>query len=253
MGPLQDDPFQGDPFQDDRSEGEHIDGHRFPSEAEWLQLGGPNAGNPNAGNTAELEVSNDFVDRTLHALRSRAAGAHPSDGGTELPAELLRAYATPEPTIDFVARTVSALRADRIAHWRELLARYVAPEPSPEFVARTLSALTAGRRPGETNGSDRANYREAGRGRNWGFRAWLPRAWPLLAIAAAALLWFLPWTAPRTPLELRVSQHEPAAFARSYAATPLPAVLASLSQAADPGALTDSGADGVWLLLGSKQ
>jgi hypothetical protein len=140
---------------------------------------------------------------------------------------------------------VSALRADRLAHWRELLARYVAPEPSPEFVARTLSALTAGRRPGETGGSDRADRMASSR------RAWL-RAWPLLAVAAAALLWFLPWTSPRAPLELRVSQHEPAAFARSYAATPLPAVLASLSQAADPGALNDSGADGVWLLLGSK-
>ena len=234
MGPLQDDPY----------EGEHFDAHRFPSEAEWLQqdcrgLGGP-------GNMAELEVSSDFVDRTLRALREgRGADARASDGGAglpaelpaELPGELLRAYAAPEPTVDFVARTLGALRADRLAHWRELLARYVAPEPSPEFVARTLSALTAGRLPGET-GADRAVSRR--------------RAWPLLAIAAAALLWFLPWSSPRAPLELRVSRHEPAAFAHSYAPTPLPAVLASLSQAADPGALNDGGADGAWLLLGSK-
>jgi hypothetical protein len=243
------------PLQDDQYEGEHFEGRDFPSEAEWLQLGGPSPVDADAGDAAELEVSNDFVDRTLRALRACAAGAHANDGGAELPAGVLRAYAPPEPSIDFVARTVSALHADRIAHWRELLARYVAPEPSPQFVARTLSALTAGRRPGEPGGSDRAERREAGQ---WmkrtasGGRAW-PRAWPLLAIAAATLLWFLPWTSPRAPLELRVSQREPAAFARSYAATPLPAVLATLSQAADPGALNDSGADGVWLLLGSKQ
>ncbi|HZN37705.1 MAG TPA: hypothetical protein VFD82_02820 [Planctomycetota bacterium] len=237
------------PLQDDQYEGEHFDGHGFPSEAEWLQLGGPGP-----GSTAELEVSNDFVDRTLRALRSRAAGDHagesPGDAsaeaGTGLPAKLLRAYAAPEPTINFVTRTLTALRADRLAHWRELLARYVAPEPSPEFVARTLSALTAGRRPGEAG---RGRYSNAG----GSVRAWLPRAWPLLAIAAATLLWLLPWNPPMAPLELRVSRQEPAAFARSYAATPLPAVLATLNQAADPGALNDGGADGVWLLLGSKQ
>jgi hypothetical protein len=237
------------PLQDDQFEGEHFDEHRFPSEAEWLQLGGPNPGNP-----ADLEVSDDFVDRTLRALRSRGAGAHPSDGGTELPAELppelLRAYVAPEPTIDFVTRTVSALRADRLAHWRELLARYVAPEPSPEFVARTLSALTAGRRPAATGGGDRAESDTDAAA--LGGRATLRRAWPLLAIAAATLLWFLPWSSPPAPLELRVSQHEPAAFARSYAPTPLPAVLAVLGEAADPTALNDSGADGVWLLLRSK-
>lgn len=259
MGPLQDD-------RDDQHEGEHFDGHRFPSEAEWLQLGGPDAGNPDAGNpgagnpdagnpdasnTAELEVSNDFVDRTLRALGRSTADAHAGDGGPELPAGLLRAHAAPEPTIDFVTRAVAAVRADRLAHWRELLARYVAPEPSPQFVARTLSALTAGRRPGESSGSDPATGQRAdGPVRR---RAWQRRVWPLLAIAAATWLWFQPWSSARAPLELRVSQREQAAFAHSYAATPLPAVLASLSQAADPSALNDGGADGVWLLLGSKQ
>lgn len=243
MGPLQDD-------QDDQHEGEHFDGHHFPSEAEWLQLGGPDTGNPDAGNTAELEVSNDFVDRTLRALGKSTADTPASDGPA-LPAELLRAYTAPEPTVDFVTRAVAAVRADRLAHWRELLARYVAPEPSPQFVARTLSALTAGRRPGEPSGSDAATgHRADGPVRR---RAWQRRVWPLLAIAAATWLWFQPWSSPRVPLELRVSRHEAAAFAHSYAATPLPAVLASLSQAADPSALNDGGADGVWLLLGSKQ
>src|SRR5262245_11730682 len=108
------------PLQDDQYEGEHFEGRDFPSEAEWLQLGGPSsgnaagnaAGNADAGDAAELEVSNDFVDRTLRALRGRAAGAHGNDGGAELPAGLLHAYAPPEPSIDFVARTVSALHAD---------------------------------------------------------------------------------------------------------------------------------------------
>ena len=261
MGPLQDDPLRDDPF-----EGEHFEGHQFPSEAEWLQLGGGIAGNDiaandkgvggaDSGSTAGPQVSSDFVDRTLRALLGGGAGGHASESGEAaraegspgLPAELLRAHAAPEPTIDFVTRTVTAVRADRLAHWRELLARYVAPEPSSEFVARTLTALTAGRRQGEP-GSDHAPWEDRAAMRS----RWLRLAWPLLAIAAALWLWYLPWTSPRAPLELRVSQREPAAFAYSYAATPLPAVLTSLSQAADPGALGDGGADGVWLLLGSK-
>jgi hypothetical protein len=261
-------PFQSDPHRDD----ERFEGRGFPSEAGWLDRTG-------ADSPDELPVSSDFVERTLRAVREDlAAGTHAGEAeatheepdadsaaldralaSTELPAELLRALAAPEPAADFVTRTVAAVHSDRRARWHELLARYVAPEPSSEFVARTLSALTADRQRSDAAGRDpgrRDRSRGAGsRGgtmavpRSW---AWT-RAWPLLAIAAAALFWFAPWTPPRVPLELRLALNEPPAFAYSYAATPLPAVLASLSHAADTIALTDSGADGIWLLLERKE
>lgn len=208
------------------------DGVPFPSESEWLELPLPSAD--------ELPRAPDFVERTLHALAMDAAGEHAHR--PLLPPDRLQTFAPPEPSTSFVDDTLQALRRDRSARWQELLDRHAAPEPSPAFVARTLAALTADRE-AERLLAD-ADSDRVSRLHRWRFSAW-----PLLAVAAAAMFWLLLREAPRAPIELRFAQREPAAFADAYATSPLAAVLAIANRADDPYALAQGGPDGTWLRL----
>jgi len=220
----------------------------FPGEGEWLDLPMPAAD--------ELTVAEDFVERTLRALAdaidpSEAVepAEHADDEAPEpmLTADRLRALAAPEPSPGFVDDTMRALREDRKGRWRELLTRHIAPEPSPEFVARTLAALAADRHAATEHpaggGGDRV-----GRLHRWRFSAW-----PLLAVAAAAMIWLLLRDQPLAPIELRFAQQEPAAFSHAHAATPLAAVLDVRNRARDPYALAEGGPDGTWLLWESER
>lgn len=217
-----------------------FEGRAFPNEAEWLSLPAP-------------PVADDFVARTLAALQqdraaepaaaSEPAAADAGGGvaGHLLTPDLLRHFAPPEPTADFVARTLRAVQDDRRTRWRELLARHVAPEPTPEFVARTLRAL-ADDRPGPTT------VRRAGRwslGR-WSAARWLP---PLLLAAATVAALVLLQARPAAPLEQRLAAAARPSSALAYAATPLAAVFGAAAEAAEPRALSSAGADGMWLLL----
>ncbi len=214
---------------------ERYQGRSFPSEAEWLHLPAPGLEDsgleePGLQESApeELRIADDFVARTVRAVQESRA---------------FSTFDAPAASNDFVARTVAAVHKDRRARWHELLARHVAPNPSRAFVARTLAALAADQEVGATRGAASGRSRTRSRRRFW------LRAWPVLALAAAAVFWLALGRPAPAPLELRIAQGEPAAFAHAYAATPLPAVLACLSNTADPSAFPDGGADGVWLLL----
>lgn len=211
-----------------------FEGRPFPSEAEWLSLPAP-------------PVADDFVARTLAALQQdrqsrpaepAAAEAETDDGGGVaghlLTPDLLRHFAPPEPTTDFVARTLRAVQDDRRSRWRELLARHVAPEPTPEFVARTLRALAEDR-------SGPATVR-----RSWSLQRWLP---PLLLAAATVTALVLLQSQPAAPLEQRLAAAARPSSTLAYAATPLAAVFGAAAAAAEPRALSSGGADGMWLLL----
>ncbi|MBL8729274.1 MAG: hypothetical protein JNM25_12630 [Planctomycetes bacterium] len=201
----------------------------FPSEGEWLDLPAPPAD--------ELTIAPDFVDRTLQAVAAAPTAEQELDRPL-LDAVRRRAFAAPEPSPTFVDDTLAALRRDKTARWRELLTRHIAPEPSPQFVARTLAALAAERGVGAADGDRIARLHR-----------WRFAAWPLLAVAAAAMLWLLLSDRPQPPIELRFAQQEPAAFAHAYAATPMAAVLDARDRSFDPHALSAGGPDGTWLLL----
>jgi hypothetical protein len=211
----------------------------FPSEAEWLALPLP----PAAGRDGV--PSADFVERTLHALAAdQQLDADLATLARELPRSVFDAYAVPAPSASFVARTVAAVHDERRARWQQLLARHVAPEPSPQFVATTLAALRA-------DAPAAAGPRRAlpPRGNRW-LRT---LAWPLAA-AAAALVWLATGAAPPLPsFEERLARTASPAYAHAYATSPAAFVLASHARTAEPDALFDAGADGVWLALGGTR
>jgi hypothetical protein len=198
----------------------------FPSEAEWLSLPLPDeaarTGLPSPG----------FVDAVADAIAADAQlDRDLAQAGLALPRELLAAHTPPEPSPDFVARTLGALQDDRRARWQRLLARHVAPGPSPFFVARTLAALRNERQAPAASGQ-----------RLW--RLGLPAA--LLAAAATALLVF--WPRESTPRFERQLLAQPAAFAHAVGPNALAPLLAWREGFADPTALPNVGADGLWLL-----
>lgn len=236
-----------------------FEGRAFPGESEWMNLPAP-------------PIADDFVARTLAALRATAqpeTNLHDTDwhdknrasdqpapaneGAAEgnvvghlLTPDLLAAFKAPEPTEDFVARTLRAVQNDRRSRWRDLLAKYVAPEPSPEFVARTLRALAD-----DGNRSPRPAAR-AGAPARWGVvRSSLSKPWflSLVALAAALLVVVILQPNKPPPLEQRVADAARPSLASTYAANPLPAVLAALEASDDPEALPSGGASGRWLLL----
>lgn len=221
-----------DPFHDGPADGA-FPGHEFPSEAEWLSLPVP-------------EIAADFVDRTL-AARQADPLAHgdqaPDDaavhGDLDLAGHLLtphhlQAHTAPEPSADFVARTVRTVLADRQQRWREALAKYVAPEPSPAFVSKTLAALA-------TDQPLRNPVPPARRSPVW--------LWPLLAVAASVAAVLLLQERGPAPLEHRLAEAARPAWSVGYATSPLPAILAELERAEDPRSLPSGGADGLHLLL----
>jgi hypothetical protein len=248
-----------------------FEGRAFPSEAEWLDLPAP-------------PIADDFVARTLAALRVDAdrdeRGApegstgevglatvgqgtvglatvglaeHGADGAADgaivghlLTPDILAAFKAPDPSKDFVARTLQAVQDDRRSRWRELLAKYVAPEPSSEFVVRTLRALA------NDAGPARRNSARATANNRWGVvRSSLSRPWflSLVALAAAVTVVVILQPSNPAPLEQRVADSARASLASTYSATPLPAVLASLELSQDPDSLPSGGPDGMWLLL----
>ncbi len=207
----------------------------FPAEGDWLTLPLP----PEAA-AAGLPAA-DFVDRVVRALADdRTVDAELATLARELPRSLLDTFAAPVPSAGFVARTTAAIDDERRARWQQLLARHVAPEPSPQFVARTLAALRA-------DGTDAVTPRAPARGR----RVLRLAAWPLAAAAAAAS-WFATSTSSVAPaFETRLARTASPAAAHAYGGTPTAFVLASRTRVAEPDALFDTTADGVWLALGS--
>lgn len=202
------------------------EGRPFPAEAEWLSLPPP-------------PIVGDFVERTMRAL-----AADLPDPLDALPPsrEQLAAYRAPAPSPIFVDATLRAIQRDRLARWRELLARHVAPEPSADFVARTLRALAAerGAAPAAATSRPKPAFRRTG-------------PWPLLLAAAGILVALWLRTPLRPSLEHSLAEAAPAGFASSYAAGPLPALLARFDRDESPRALPDDGPDGVWLLLHRRE
>ncbi len=244
----------GDEFLDWNEIEGTFEGRSFPSESEWMNLPAP-------------PIADDFVARTLAALRETARHETDQHGtnlrsdqpevategaaegtvvGHLLTPDLLAAFKAPEPSKDFVARTLQAVQDDRRSRWRDLLAKYVAPEPSPEFVARTLRALA-----NDGNLSPRPAAR-SGAHAPWGVvRSSLSKPWFLSLMALAAALFVVVILQPTTPapFEQRVADSARPSLASTYAANPLPAVLAALESSDDPEALPSGGASGMWLLL----
>ncbi len=204
------------------------DGLPFPDERDWLDLPAP----PLEG----LDVSPDFVDRTMRAIAALPPAAT-APGPWLAPAQL-RAFAPPPPSRSFVDDTLARLRQDRTQRWRELLARHVAPQASPEFVARTLAALAQDRAaaPAPTH-----------RRRHWRFGL------PLLALAAAALAWLALHRPAAAPLEVRLASRQPAAFAAAQSASPLAGLLATVDHGRDPEALAAGAPDPLWLVAGGER
>ena len=247
---MQPDPMQPDPLQPDRHPADDPLQRPFPSEAEWLQLPLP----------SPTELPHDpaaFTARTLAALRDDAAlDQELRRLDRELPQMLLHSHAAPEPSPRFVQRTLAAIADERRARWQQLLARHVAPEPSPQFVARTLAALRGHRgaaEGGDAEGGDSRGglgphrlLRGAGRARPW-------QAWPLLAAAVIAVVWFGVGRPDRAPFEARLTAASPIAFAHHHTASPLPAVLAARSRSLQADGLVVASADGLWLQLGGHR
>lgn len=111
--------------------------HDFPAEHEWLDLTPP-------------RIRPGFVDDTLARVLADQA-ERTADAAPDLPADLLATFTVPDPSRSFVDSVAAAVQRDRAESWRELLLHYESPEPSAEFVARTMRALAtvpvAARRP----------------------------------------------------------------------------------------------------------
>lgn len=89
----------------------------------------------------EVEVSADFVERTLRAVledRRRLAAGATADDSVEIPHELLATWRTPAPSPGFVERSLEFV-LDELRHpgLRGLLQAYHPFEPSATFVDRT--------------------------------------------------------------------------------------------------------------------
>ncbi|MBX3465246.1 MAG: hypothetical protein KF830_18920, partial [Planctomycetes bacterium] len=119
---------------DGEFDGSGPNGVPFPAEHEWLELQLPPG----------LEPPADFVDRTLQAITGRPEPGAADDDERLLAAAHHDAFAPPPPSPSFVDDTLAAIERDRRQRWREVLTRHVAPEPSADFVARTLAALATG-------------------------------------------------------------------------------------------------------------
>jgi len=194
----------------------------FPSEPEWLDVEPP----------ADLATGAEFVQRTMQSLQDEGLATPTAAGPELLRPEVLAAFRAPEPTADFVERTLQALAKDRREGFRDLIARHVVPEPSQQFVERTLRALA-----GERHSRPRWSW-----------------AWPLLAAAAALLVWIaLQSNDGSVDRSRTVPPRRASPYAYSYSATPLPAVLAAVSRRDDPDALPDASADSAWVFVGGTR
>lgn len=108
----------------------------FPPESTWLDASPP-------------DIAPDFVGRTLARLRdvslvapeARAAHDERMLARLDLPREVLDADVPPPASPGFVDGVLAGLRRQREEELTGALHAYRVPEPSPEFVARTLAAL----------------------------------------------------------------------------------------------------------------
>lgn len=108
---------------------------RFPTEGEWLDLPTP-ADLPTG---AEDEA---FLGRVLRAREDeRQLDRELRELDHALPDLVLKRFAAPTPSQTFPERTARRVLEDRRQRWAKTLARYVAPEPTPQFIDRTLAAL----------------------------------------------------------------------------------------------------------------
>lgn len=175
--------------------------------------------------------------------------------------EQLQAFAPDAPRPEFVAHTVARLQVDRRQRWQEMLARHIAPDPSPQFVQRTLDALAADRPAGSRDARTDAASRSTGSTRHphaaadrrdaahRSDRRWrrLRAALPWVAAAAALLWYFALRDVAATPFALRVAITVPAPYTHADTLSPLPTLLTRLAQHEDHGALPLGSADGYLL------
>ena len=233
----------------------------FPPEQGWLDQ-------PLPPELADVDLG-AFAARTLDAVRDeQQLDRDLAAVDRDLPRIVLASHEVPAPAPDFVPSVLAALHQDRQARWQQVLARHIAPEPSPEFVARTLTALrdaagAAAASPTAATTTTAAPRRElsllprranapghapeADEGRRSPARRW---AWPLLAVAAAALLVLsLLRSEPLRPFEARLAEHVPPIEAHASAGSPLAFVLAANERRRADTALDVTSPDGVWLQL----
>lgn len=214
-------------------DGRADDGRPFPAESEWLDLSIPDAG-PSPGEGSELP-SRSFVDRVVQAIHEERALDRGLDAlDRDLPRIVLQAHTPPPPSSDFVARTLAAARQERRTHWQQLLARHVAPQPSPQFVEQTLAALR----------QEATAPHHRGRGPASG---WRRLGWPVLAAAAALVLWNALGRGAGPSFEVQIVQHAAPAFAHAWASGPAGVVRAQRADLDDPTALASGTPDGLWL------
>lgn len=175
-------------------------------------------------------ISPDFVRRTFARVREDQRRIRSEAAQVEritLRRDLLEAFAPPACP-DFVESTLGRLRAERAqgaAGMQSLLEHYSAPRASLDFVDRTLDAL---RLSAQSTASEAASEPAPAAGREIGPRA--PAAsrrpvwrWIAAAAAAATLLWFAtrggdPADAPEArPLVATASEFSPAAINSAFA------------------------------------
>lgn len=232
-------PKPGGPDRDQEGHWDELDAvRRFPSEDEWLDLPMPSDADLYGEDGAQEPGS--FSERVLRARQDEVqVDEQLAALDRALPTEVLRLHEAPEPSAAFLDDTVRRIREDRRQRWAETLSRYVAPEPSPQFVDRTLAALRADR---EQRGAGASAEPHLG-----------PRptstapVWGLLAAAAAALLYLGLTDRAPAPLELHIADQVATSVSYVDATTPMAAVFASLAEAAEPHAVFDAPADGLWL------
>ena len=232
-------PKPGGPDRDQEGHWDELDAvRRFPSEDEWLDL--PMPSDADLYGDEEAQESGSFSERVLRARQEEVqVDEQLAALDRALPTEVLRLHQAPEPSASFVDETVRRIREDRRQRWAETLSRYVAPEPSPQFVDRTLKALRADRE----QRSARASAAEHPGPR----RTSTAPVWGLLSAAAAALLYLGLTDRSPAPLELHIADQVSTSVSYVDATTPMAAVFASVAEAAEPHALFDAPADGLWL------
>jgi len=115
----------------------------FPPEAGWLELEPPPVGDDFVGRTLARLKHVGLVGAGDDTADLEATGLDPADddSGQQLRPDLLAQLRAPTPSRAFVDRTLARVTRDRADAWSRLLLRYDAPEPTPDFVARTLRAL----------------------------------------------------------------------------------------------------------------
>src|SRR5262245_45728375 len=127
-----------DPRRDDRRPLDDPEGPPFPPEAGWLELEPPPVGDDFVGRTLARLKHVGIVAPGDDAAELEAAE---DDSGQLLRPDLLAQLRAPAPSRAFVDRALGRGMRARADAWSRLLLRYDAPEPTPDFVARTLAAL----------------------------------------------------------------------------------------------------------------